>query len=181
VILSAVAIAAALGLVGCGADSEEKQADAAVETQQPITPLPPVPEPEGADPAVPPLPSPGALADVMNRISDASIPGADKMALIESATSRDAESMDRFGKALTEGGYAQVTWEAKDLRWANGTTGNVLAVLTLKAANPQTGDFAFPMEFNTVDNSWQLTRRTADALLQPGEAAPPVPTPTPTP
>jgi hypothetical protein len=178
VILSAVAIAAALGLGGCNADSEEKQAEAPVETQQP---MPTAPEPEGADPAVPPLPSPGALADVMNRISDANIPGADKTALIESASAHDAESMDRFGKALAEGGYARVTWEARDLRWATGTPGNVLAVLTLESVDPQAGDFTSPMEFNSVDNSWQLTRRTADALLQPGEAAPPVPTPTPTP
>ena len=73
----------------------------------------------------------------MNRISDANVPGADKINLVESATPGDAESMDRFGRALADSGYTPVTWEASDLRWAQGTPGNVLALVTLKTANPQ--------------------------------------------
>jgi hypothetical protein len=156
-----------------------------METLPPITRPPTIPEPEGADPAIPPLPPPDALTDVMNRISDAGVPGAEKTRLIESATPGDAESMDRFGQALRDGGYAPVRWEARDLRWAQGTQGQgtqgkVLALVTLKTANPQARDFSFPMEFNFVDDSWQLTRRTADALLHLGEDAP-VPPPTATP
>jgi hypothetical protein len=149
-----------------------------METLPPITKPPTIPQPEGADPAIPPLPPPAALTDVMNRISDANVPGADKTRLVESATPGDADSMDRFGKALSDGGYAPVTWEARDLRWAQGNQGKVLALVTLKTANPQARDFTFPMEFNFVDNAWQLTRRTADALLHLGEDAPPVPPPT---
>ena len=56
-------------------------------------------------------------------------------------------------------------------------------MVTLKTANPQAGDFTFPMEFSLADNAWQLTRRTADVLLQLGRGAtrhraPPTPTPT---
>ena len=87
----------------------------------------------------------------MNRISDANVPGADKINLVESATPGDAESMDGFGKALSQTGYTPVTWEATDLRWAE-TSGNVRALVTLRAVNPQAGDFTFPMEFISADN-----------------------------
>ena len=152
-----------------------------MQTLPPITKSPTIPDAEAAGPAVAPLPPPTVLIDVMNRISDANVPGADKTGLIESATPGDAESMDGFGKALSQTGYAPVTWEATDLRWAPETPGNVRALVTLRAVNPQARDFTFPMEFISVDNSWRLTRRSADALLHPGDAARPVPTPTPTP
>jgi hypothetical protein len=172
---------AALGVGGCSADTEDKQAQAAIQPLPPINKSPTIPDPEAAGTSVAPLPPPTALIDVMNRISDANVPGADKINLIESATPGDAESMDGFGKALNQTGYAPVTWEATDLRWAQETPGNVRALVTLRAVNPQAGDFTFPMEFISVDNFWQLTRRSADALLHPGADAPPVPTPTPTP
>ena len=35
---------------------------------------------------------------------------------------------------------------------------------------PSGGDFTFPMEFNPLRNTWQLTRQTADLLLQLGQA-----------
>ncbi len=117
----------------------------------------------------------------MNRISDANVPAAEKINLVESATPGDADSMDEFGRALADNGYTPVTWEARDLRWAQGTPGNVLALVTLNTANPQARDFTFSMEFHVVDNSWQLTRRTFDSLLHLDEDAPQVPTPTPTP
>jgi hypothetical protein len=180
-ILSAVATAAALGLGGCGAHPEDKPADSAMQTLPPITGSPTIPDPQAAGPAVAPLPPPTALIDVMNRISDAGVPGADKTGLVESATPSDAESLDGFGKALSQTGYAPVTWEATDLRWAQETPGNVRALVTLRAVNPQVRGFTFPMEFISVDNSWQLTRRTADTLLHHGEDVPPVPTPKPTP
>jgi hypothetical protein len=180
VILSAVAIAAALGLGGCGADSEQKQQGVATGTAQPT-----VGDQVPASPPVAPLPPPNALADVMNRIADANIPGADKTALIESAAPGDAAAMDKFGQALTQNGYTPLTFDARDLRWVQGTPDAVSAVISLKSANPQAGDFSYPMDFILTDNTWQLARASADELLQPAAdaqttSAPSSPTP-PTP
>jgi hypothetical protein len=184
VILSAVAIAAALGLSGCGDDADVNNAEASMETLPPITKPPTVSVPEEAGPTIAPLPPPAALIDVMNRIADPNVPGNDKLNLIEFATPGDAAGMDKFGRALQDGGYAPVTFDAADLRWAEGKPGRVLALVTIKTASASDKDFTFPMEFNFTDNRWQLTRRTADALLHLGEDVPPPPpslTPPPTP
>lgn len=175
-VLSAVAFAAALGLCGCGADEPQGQPPAATETPPPVTTPPPPQAPDQATP-VAPLPPPEALTDVLSRIADANIPGAQKLDLIEDATPADGESMDKFAIALRDGGYAPATFEARDLTWADGAKGVVQATVTVKTANPQAGEFTFPMQFRFADNHWQLTRSTTDALLQLG----PVPTPTPTP
>ncbi len=167
-ILSAAAIAAALGLGACSADTEQKHPEAATATSATAPPVQEPPGPPGA-----PLPPPEALSDVMNRIADANIPGAEKDGLIESGTQADATAMDKFGQALIQNGYAPATFEARDLRWVQDPPGTVSALISLKTDNPQAGDFSFPMEFVFVDNSWQLTRRTADELLQPGESAGP--------
>jgi hypothetical protein len=111
----------------------------------------------------------------MNRIADANIPGAEKAELIEAGTPADAAAMDKFGQALTQNGYAPATFEARDLRWVQDPPGAVSALISLRTDNPQAGDFSFPMEFVFVDDSWQLTRRTADELLQPAESSPQTP------
>lgn len=172
-ILSAVAIAAAFGLGACSAKSEEKPADVAVQT-----PPPTVGDQETAAPPVAPLPPPTALSDVMNRIADSNVPGADKAALIESATPADAAAMDKFGRALLQNGYTPLNFEARDLRWVQGTPDAVWALVSLKSASQQAGDFSYPMEFILTDNTWQLTRRAADELLQPGADAPQTPSAT---
>ncbi|KUH99931.1 hypothetical protein [Mycobacterium sp. IS-3022] len=171
-VLSAVAIATALGLCACGAD------------EPPTEPAPVGPPTTEASPAataqppstIAPLPPPNALTDVLARLADANIPGPDKLDLVENATPADAAAMDKFATALRDGGYAPATFEAKDLSWADGAD-VVLATITVKATDPQAGDFTFPMEFRFADNHWQLTRATADALLHLGEN--PAPTPTP--
>jgi hypothetical protein len=178
-VLGAVAIAAALGLSGCSGQ-EEANPEASMQTLPPITKPPTIP-PEVQGATIAPLPPPQALIDVMARVADPNVPGADKIDLVEFATPDDAAAMDKFGKALADGGYQPLTFEATDLRWAQGAPGKVLAVVTIKTANPQAGDFKFPMEFNSVDDKWQLTRRTADALLHLGEVASQPPSPTPTP
>jgi len=172
VILSAVAIAAALGLGACSADSGQKPAQPAGDTASAATS---VQTPPG--PPVDPLPPPTALSDVLNRIADANVPGTDKVGLIESGTPGDAAAMDKFGQALIQNGYAPATFEARDLRWVQESPDTVTAVVSLKTDNPQAGDFTFPMDFVFVDNTWQLTRKTADELLQPGESAPQTPAP----
>jgi hypothetical protein len=175
VILSAVAIAAALGLGACGADSEPKQPAATTHTP------PTVAVQEPALPPAAPLPPPSALTEVMNRIADPDVPGADKITLIDSAVPADAAAMDKFGQALRQNGYTPLTFEARDLKWVHGTSDTVSALVSLKSANPQAGDFSYPMEFIETDHSWQLARRTADELLQPDADAPQTPSATATP
>jgi hypothetical protein len=174
-LLGAVAIATALGLCACGDDSPSG-APGSVATPPPITPPPTVPPSETTAP-VAPLPPPEALTDVLARLTDPAVPGTDKLDVIEDATPSDAASMDRFVAALRDGHYAPLTFEAKDLTWADGQPGVVLAVVTIRTANPQAGDFTFPMEFRFDDGHWQLGRRTSDSLLQIGETATPTPTP----
>lgn len=139
-------------------------------------PPPIVPAPAPVVPAAP-LPPPTALSDVMNRIADSAVPGAEKTALIESAAPADAAAMDKFGVALRQAGYDPVSFEARDLRWVQGSTERVSALVTLKTENPQAGDFTYPMEFTLTGGSWQLARRTADELLGEDSPAPSAPAP----
>jgi hypothetical protein len=178
VVLSAVALAAALGLSACSGQSEEAKPEAATPTLPPHTAAPTT-APQGATAA--PLPAPQALIDVMSRIADPNIPGSDKIDLFEFATPDDAAAMDKFGRALADGGYQPLTFDVTDLRWAEGAPGRVVAEVSVETANEQAGNFTFPMEFTSVDNKWQLTRQTADTLLQLGQNAPQAPPPTPTP
>jgi hypothetical protein len=161
-ILSAVAIAAALGLGGCGGD--EGAHPAAVDKPAPITE-----PPTAVPPATAPLPPPTALTDVIARLADPNLPGAEKVGLVEYATAADAASLDRFGRALRDGGFMPLSFEATDLTWSQSDQGSVLATIVVNTANPQAGGFTFPMEFSPADGSWQLTRQTADMLLQLGQ------------
>jgi hypothetical protein len=106
----------------------------------------------------------------MGRLADPNMPGADKVGLVQHGTPTDAASLDRFGKALHDSGYAPLTFEASDLTWAQDQPGNVTANITIKAGGPAAGqDSNFPMEFSPQQGSWQLTRQTADLLLQLGQ------------
>lgn len=136
------------------------------------SPPPTTPNQVAAAPPLAPLPPPNALSDVMNRIADSNVPGADKMGLIETAAPGDAAAMDKFGVALRDAGYDPVTFEARDLRWVQGVSDRVSALVALKTENPQAGDFTYPMEFTFTDNAWQLARRSADELLGEDPAAP---------
>jgi hypothetical protein len=170
-ILSAVAIATALGLGGCSAHHSADPA-ASVEEQTPgaqQSVSPPAPE-------IAPLPPPEALTDVMVKLADPDVPGAQKVGLVEYATPDDAAALDKFGHALRDSGYTPLSFEARDLNWAKDQAGNVTATIVVKTANPQSGDFTFPMEFSPSQGSWQLTRETADMLLALGQE--PAPTPT---
>lgn len=168
--MSAATIVAALGLCGCSSGADP----APSATQQaPITNPPTPMSPAGA-----PLPEPAVLTDVMYKLADTNVPGAEKVGLVEYATPDDAPALDRFGKALRDGGFAPATIEANDLAWAQAHPGNVVANVVIKPANRQAGpDFVFPMEFSQERGTWQLTRESADTLLQLGQD----PTATPTP
>ena len=139
-ILSAVAIAAALGLSGCGGHDKPSQ-PAAVETP-PLT-MPPT-APVAPSPAADPLPPPTALTDVMARLADPNIAGSEKVGLVEYATADDAAALDRFGRALRDGGFMPLSFEATDLTWSQSHQGNVVANVVIKPANRQAGrDFTF--------------------------------------
>lgn len=202
-ILSAAATAAALGLGGCAqsGDPESAGTTATVETSPaPSVGLaPPGPPARGG----PPLPAPAALTEVMGRLADPALPGDQKIVLIENGTADEAAGLDRFATALRDNGALPLTFEVRDMAWSQADPGNVVATVVVRTSNPQTGEFTFPMEFAPADESWQLTRRTADLLLEldgepgapppapppppepgppaPPAPAPPSPTPTPTP
>ncbi|OBA84864.1 hypothetical protein A5662_04785 [Mycobacteriaceae bacterium 1482268.1] len=124
-----------------------------------------------APPDSSPLPAPEALIDVLTRLSDPAVPGADKTALVELATAGDAAALDKFGKALADNGALPLTFAATDLKWSETDAGNVVATVNVTTANQPPGTFTFPMEFTPVRDGWQLTRKTADLLLEFGDGA----------
>ena len=128
-------------------------------------------------PTTAPLPPPTALTDVLYRLADPSVPGADKVGLVQYATADDATALDGFGRALKDGGFTPLTFQATDLGWSDADPGNVVATINVSTANPDTGGFTFPMEFNPTRNTWQLTRQTADLLLQLGASQSSTPPP----
>jgi hypothetical protein len=161
---AAVVLSGLIGLAGCGND-----------TPPAPTPSPPAagaPTPPPA-PVSSPLPPPNVLTDVLYRLSDPAVPGADKVGLVEYATADDAAALDRFGRALADGGALPLSIEATDLKWSESEPGNVLATVTVTTANQPAGRFTFPMEFAPMRERWQLDRKTADLLLELGQAPPP--------
>ncbi len=137
-------------------------------------PLPPAP-------GGPPLPPPSALTDVMNRLADPAVPGEQKVGLIENGTAGEAAGLDRFSAALRDNGSLPLMIDARDLAWAQNGTGDVVATVLIRTANPQGGEFTYPMQFTRSADTWQLTRQSADQLLEltpqetPSSAAPPPP------
>jgi hypothetical protein len=159
VVLSAAAIAAALGLGGCSRGVE-------IPPTTPVTLTPPPVLPEAQDI---PLPPPEALVDVMVRLTDSNVPAADRLNLIEFSTAADVDAIARFDKAVTDGGYRPLTFEARDIAWSAKPGGAVVTTMVIKTANPQAGEggnFTFPMEFLLNQGTWQLTRESTDMLLQ---------------
>ncbi len=138
----------------------------------------PIPDSRGG----PPLPPATALTDVMARLTDPAVPGDEKVTLIADGTAAEAGALDRFAAALRDNGSLPLTIEARDLAWSQSAPGNVIATVVIRSANPQTGEFTYPMEFVSADGVWQLTRGTADVLLTLDPApSPPPPGPPPPP
>jgi hypothetical protein len=158
--LVAFAFCGVVALSGCGSDAPpaaEPTSTAAVAT----TPIAPVSQP---------LPAPQALTDVLGRLADPAVAGVDKISLVELATADDAAALDKFGKALADNGALPLTFDATDLKWSDTEAGNVVATVNVTTANNPPGEFSFPMEFTPVRDGWQLTRKTADLLLDFGDA-----------
>lgn len=169
--LAAVAAALLLGVVACGNDTHP----AASESSSPTTTASSV---IAAPPPDVPLPPPEALTDVLYRLSDTSIPGDQKVDLVEGAGAGD-ERLDKFGKALADSGYTPVGFTAENIAWATDSPGNVTADVTVHSQNPAMANgFTFPMEFKPDGHGgWQLSKTTADILLTYNQN-PALPTPT---
>jgi hypothetical protein len=171
-VLGTAAIAAVLGLPGC---SNDEDGDAAQQSAAPSTTA----APSNATPQAAPLPAPDALAGVLYRLADASIPGPQKLNLVEGATPENAGVFDQFATALVNGGYAPVKFDVRDIKWSDRDPADVLANVDISTTNAKGPHFGFPMEFKPAQGGWQLSARTADVLLAfgTGTAEPPPPPP----
>lgn len=180
---SAATIVAALGLSACGQPGDTAQSAFSTAPPETTTSSPGLPGPIPDTPGGPALPPSGALVDVMTRLSDPAVPGAGKITLIESGTAAQAAGLDRFAAALRDNGSLPLTFEVRDLGWSQSAPGNVIATVVIRSARPGSGEFTYPMQFAQTAGEWQLTRQTADVLLQvdPGSTAPPPPPPAPAP
>lgn len=155
VVLSAVTIVAALGLVGCGQDVPP--------AADPMSSQAPGSSPPEASTAAP-LPAPDELTGVLYRLADTSVPGEQKVFLVQYATVEDIPALTDFGEALKANGFDPLTVDATDLSWA-GAPGHVTANVTMGSPDPKVNPFTFPMEFSPIGTTWQLSKRTADELL----------------
>lgn len=177
---SAVTIVAALGLSACGQpDQPEHPAAASAPAAAPPASSTGLPDPIPDSPGGPSLPSSNELIGVLARLSDPAVPGNEKTRLIERGTPAEAAGLDRFAVALRDNGSLPLAFEARDLAWSQSAPGHVIATVIIRTAKPQTGEFTYPMEFARDAGSWQLTRQTADQLLQLGPDTPAPPPPAP--
>lgn len=174
---SAATLVAALGLGACGQPGQSDDPTVASAPAAATSSSTGLPDPIPDSPGGPPLPPSTALVDVMARLSDPAVPGNEKITLIERGTPAEAAGLDRFATALRDNGSLPLTFEARDLAWSQSAPGNVLATVVVRTAKPG-GEFTYPMEFAQTAGSWQLTRQTADQLLQLGPE-PGAPTPAP--
>jgi hypothetical protein len=160
-------------LGACGGKSHH---DASVTASPTATPSAAAPAPAA------PLPPPEALTDVLYKLADTSVPGAQKINLIEGATADNAGQIDKFGKALQDNQYTPLGFTAENIAWSDTDPGNVTADVTVHSENPALGGgFTFPMEFRPFQGGWQLSRTTADILLTLGQNQASTPPPAPPP
>jgi len=170
--LAGVAAALLVGVAACGNDTHPAASEPASATSTPLS-VAAAPAPDT------PLPPPEALTDVLYRLADTSLPGDQKVDLVEEATATDAEKLDKFGKALQDSGYTPVGFTAENIAWATNPSGSVTADVTVHSQNPaMTNGFTFPREFKPdPQGGWQLSKTTADILLTYNQN-PATPTPT---
>ncbi|MGO9031632.1 hypothetical protein [Mycobacterium sp.] len=171
-VLSAATIVAALGLSGCSGDEH---------TASPETEPPPASTSLTSTAAaqVAPLPPPQALAGVLYRLADPSVPGTQKLNLVQGATPDNAGVFDQFATALLNGGFAPMKFDVRDVAWSDRDPADVVANVNVSSPNPRGPKFSFPMEFTPYQGGWQLSAQTADVLLafRTAQVAPPAPTP----
>jgi hypothetical protein len=183
VALSAATAVAAFGLSACS-HTDPKASSAAESSLAPAT------SSSLAAPPTAPLPPPEALTDVLNRLADPDVPGANKVNLVEGSTADSAATLDKFTGALRDNGYLPMAFVANNIAWSDKNPSHVMATITVNTAQGNNRTFTFPMEFAPFQGGWQLSRRTAEMLLalgnSPGVTSPPsspaaAPAPTPAP
>jgi hypothetical protein len=108
------------------------------------------------------------LLDVLNRLSDPAVPGTDKLVLVEGATDEEAAGLEAFSTALRDNKMLPLEYSATDIVWSQTQPGYVGANVTATPANTEVTPFSYPMEFKPVGQGWQLSRQTADLLLEFG-------------
>lgn len=150
--------AAVLALTACSS-SNDTAAPASASATQPAS--------SAAAAAVPnhPLPDPAVLTDVLNRLADPNLPGAEKITAVQGAT---PEQLDKFTKAIGDAGFSPLSFTVKDPKWSTETQGDVEAVVTINSPSPKMGGFAVPMSFSPEGEGWKLSKRTSDLLLKTG-------------
>ena len=150
--------AAVLALTACSS-SNDKAAPASASATQPAS--------SAAAAAVPnhPLPDPAVLTDVLNRLADPNLPGAEKITAVQGAT---PEQLDKFTTALGDAGFSPLSFTVKDPKWSTETQGDVEAVVTINSPSPKMGGLAVPMSFSPEGEGWKLSKRTSDLLLKTG-------------
>ncbi|WP_052740208.1 hypothetical protein [Mycobacteroides chelonae] len=156
--LAVAAGAAVLALTACSS-SHDKAAPTSASATQPAS--------STAAAAVPnhPLPDPAVLTDVLNRLADPNLPGAEKITAVQGAT---PEQLDKFTKAIGDAGFSPLSFTVKDPKWSTETQGDVEAVVTINSPSPKMGGFAVPMSFSPEGEGWKLSKRTSDLLLKTG-------------
>lgn len=169
-VLGTAAIAAVLGLPGCSSDEDGSSPESAAPSASASASASPTPAPQAV-----PLPAPEALAGVLSRLADASVPGAQKLNLVEGATPENAGVYDQFANALINGGYTPAKFDVRDVNWSDRDPADVVANVDVSSSNAKGPHFAFPMEFKPYQRGWQLSARTADVLLafRAGTSEPP--------
>ncbi|MGE2815079.1 hypothetical protein ACQI5H_08035, partial [Mycobacterium heidelbergense] len=171
VALSAAIALAVIGLSGCS-HKEPK-----VASSSPSAPVPAASSPVIVAPPTAPLPPPEALTEVLNRLADPSVPGVNKVSLVEGATPESAATLDKFTNALRDNGYLPMTFAANNLAWSDKNPSDVMATVSVNTPRANHGKFTFPMEFTPFQGGWQLSQRTAEMLLalgnSPSATAPP--------
>ena len=178
VTLGTAIVAAALSIAGCSHDTA-KNMGSKDSSPAPATSSMPV-----APPAAP-LPPPEALTDILSRLADPAVPGADKLNLVQGSGPETVGALDRFTTAARDGGYLPMTFVANNVAWSSQNPSNVMATVVVTTANPAHREFTFPMEFTSFQGGWQLSRKTAEMLLAMQNAgtlpptSPPPPAPAP--
>ena len=178
VVLSTATAVAALGLSGCSSNGPRVLPSSS--SPVPVASSPVI----AAAPPTAPLPAPEALIDVLNRLADPNVPGADKVNLVEGATPESAATLDKFTNALRDNGYLPMTFAASNVAWSDKNPSHVMATINVNTAQANNPHFTFPMEFTPSpppQGGWQLSRRTAEMLLALGNSPAPSPAPAPPP
>jgi hypothetical protein len=172
VALSTATAVAALGLAGCS-HSEPRVLPSTGSGVPAPTSSPLI----VAAPPTAPLPVPEALVEVLNRLVDPNVAGANKVTLVEGATPESAATLDKFINALRDNGYLPITFAANNIAWSDKNPSNVVATVGVNTAKGPNGAFTFPMEFAPFQGGWQLSRKTAEVLLALGNSPAPAPPP----